>query len=156
MSYFYDPRNIPRQNSYQVIPPGEYIAIIYKVERIEKEHNLTLRVSFKLQDESKGSITERFNIVHSNEVAQKISNQKFVSLLDCIGLGREPIKSEELLVGNAVKLEIDTKPHYRDIGELENIIKKYYPLTEDEFLTIPKVEKVNNHEKVLTADDLPF
>jgi hypothetical protein len=129
---FFDPRGIKRSGSNEPIPAGQYIAVIDKVNRKDGENITGLKIYFKVINGAyEGKVMmEYFNINHYSSEAQRIGREIFAHLLDCIGMGSEPLVQHTDIENKTLKIDVDLVEHYKNFGEKQNKIRKYYPLTQ--------------------------
>lgn len=154
-NFFFDPRGITRDSPMEVIPEGQYIALIDKVTRKDGENTTGLKIFFKvISGPYEGKvIMEYFNINHYNSEAQRIGRQIFAHLLDCIGMGNEPLQNDSDIENQTLKIEVDVVQHFKNIGEKQNKIRKYFPLTPvDQNL----IKDFTPTQKEDLAADIPF
>ena len=154
--FFFDPRGIPRDAPMEVIPEGQYIAVIDKVTRKDGDNTTGLKIFFKvIKGPYEGKvIMEYFNINHYSTEAQRIGRQIFAHLLDCIGMGNELLKNDSDIENKNLKIEVERVHHYKNVGEYQNKIKKYYPLTPVDQNLIKDIESPKKEETHYV--DIPF
>lgn len=152
---FFDPRSIEREStiSGNVLPDGVHTVIIDKAEERHKDGKTGVMLYLKPTANSSCSVvTDYLCIDHHNEDTQRIGRQKFVTLLDCVDLGKKPLRSPSELEGKHVKVVVGSKPHWKYEGQLQNTVKKYLPLS------LADQAEVDNQLKVDYNDDssIPF
>lgn len=148
--FFFDPRGVKRDAPFEVIPAGQYIAYIEKVDRKDAEHSMGLKVYFKILS---GPYAEKvqsdyFNINHHNPEAQRIGRQIFAHLLDCVGMGTDPLRQYSDIENKNLKIEVDVVPHYKNFGESQNKIRKYYPLSPIDQNLIKDVSQREQYQEI--------
>lgn len=129
--FFFDPRGINRDSPMKIIPDGQYIAVIDKVSRKDGEYTTGLKIYFKvISGPYEGKIMmEYFNINHDTPDVQRIGRQIFAHLLDCVGMGNEPLRQDTDIENKTLKIEVYSVEHYKNFGEKQNKIRKYFPLS---------------------------
>lgn len=154
--FFFDPRGIKSESLFEVIPEGQYIAIIDKATKKHADNANGVKIYFKIVHGAyEGKVVmDYFNITHFNPGAQRIGRQNFASFLDCIGMGSEPIKQESELENKILKIEVEKVPHYKNFGILQNKIKRYHPLNSVDQNLI-KDFKIDEKQE-LESMDMPF
>lgn len=151
---FFDPRGIERDATVEVLPAGEYIALIDKVKRVQDHRGLRHYVFLKIvapKSLADKVVMDTFNIENSNADTGRIGKQQFAKLLDCIGLGNDVVQSENELHNKVVKVELDLEPHYKDPSKSQNRVKKYSVASSND------VDAINRKKPLPDpGEDLPF
>ncbi len=151
---FFDPSRIVRKTGKAVVvPEGVYLCKIEKSLTKEKDGNRGLMVGFSIlaPSEQRGrSLMEYFNLKHSSKAAQEMGEQKLCAMLDSMGLGTKPLKTEYELQNCTVKMRVGQKPHYKNADEMQNYVIGYDPVT-------AKDEKLLRDVQTMpSGSDVPF
>jgi hypothetical protein len=123
------------EQSFDVIPAGEYIAIIeesdYKLNK--KGSGMILNLKYSVIDgPMKGrKLFENLNLKHENAQAQHISQQAFNSV--CKALGFTHVQDSSQLHDKPLKIEVGVSKN-KETDELQNKIKKHVSLNDDTFI----------------------
>jgi hypothetical protein len=96
------------------------------------------------------TVMDYFNLMHFNPDAERIGKQTFAGLLDALDMGKSPLKSETLLEGKIVKLSVEVKPHWKNVGEVQNRVMKYSSLNDVDH------NNVKGYVKADLSDEIAF
>lgn len=147
MTHFFDPREVEREPSIEVVNDGVYLVEVAKVYKKEDNFGLRVKVYYKLLDKS-GYSMENFNLGHGNPKVEEIGKQQFTRLLDAVGMGDSPLQSERDILGKKLKIEVALEPHYKDPNSTQNKVKRHLAINP---LDIIELKKIKNE-----AGDIPF
>ena len=116
----------------KVLPAGEYQVVIYdyKMDRNKKDNGDWLRLHFEVKGgpESGNNFVVFFNIVHENEVAERIAKEELSRLCRACGLSGTVNNCEDLLHHELI---VETKIEKDKVDGTERVaVKKYKPLTQ--------------------------
>jgi len=148
MSPVFDPRDIEREPSIELVDEGQYAVKIHKCTSTEDNFAHKVRVFYQIISESaKGKLLmNTFNIGHSKPDVERISKSQFATLLDCIGMGKTELNQFSDIEGKELRVDVGIVPHYNDPGQTQNKIKKHMPM--GAINLTPQKQK--------SEDDLPF
>lgn len=83
--------NVPEDNSFDLLPNGEYLGEIRKITQKWKEgtNNFALNIEFavaKPEEFAERRVFEYCNVIHSSEAAQRIGQQRVLAITKAIGI----------------------------------------------------------------------
>lgn len=129
--FFFDPRGIKRETPLSMVPSGQYLTLIDKAVRRDKDNLSGLMIYLKiiLGPYESFILMDYFNLRHPSEEAQRISRERFASFLDYIEMGDKPLMHETEIENKVIKIEVKVVEHSKNFGEKQSKIMRYFPLS---------------------------
>ena len=123
------------EDEYEVIPPGNYVAMITESDMKPTKDGEGAYVELKIQLDGGRVLFERLNIQNKNEKAVEIAYKTLAKI--CNACNKTSIQKTEELHNIRFKVDVEVekgKPYFKDgvqkDGNDQNRIKKYYSINE--------------------------
>lgn len=152
LGFMFDPNEVEEVSSYALLPPGDYKALISKVEIKPTSSGKMLVIEYQTEEGS--LVVGRYNYQNSNETAVKLALSDMKKIFEATKVGRT--SDAGVLVGKRLVVRVvqkmgnayTNKEGQQMEGRMQNEIKGYYAIGSE----LPPVAETAVQDNTATAN----